>query len=142
MAKHTPLPWAILRIPHCSGFSIIPVNAKGKPREARSTEDICTFDGEHPVAEANARRILACVNALAAFSTEEIERAPIDEADGPRHGHPTVLHSRLAALRPSRDELLKAAEHLSACNYPRSPGYRCEKCTAARATIARAKAKG
>lgn len=39
-AKMTPLPWGVLNIPNATQCGVVPVNARGKPRNGRDTEDV------------------------------------------------------------------------------------------------------
>jgi len=76
--------------------------------------------------EANARRIVACVNACAGFSTEDLELCP---ESGLFH-----LASHALQLVDQRDELMNALEHQ--CEVLNRNGYSTNK---AQEAIARAK---
>lgn len=74
--KHTPGPWEYFD-GGLNGFAILPANNKG-PRLAHVYYGKMA-DGKcegYESAEANARRIVACVNYCEGVSTAEIEAAP------------------------------------------------------------------
>ena len=90
--KHTPGPWA-----HRNG------------RIYQADRDVLTianisraFDGNF--SEANARRIVACVNACRGLSTDELERFGLASAFG----------TELIELEKQRDQLLESLEFLLA----------------------------
>jgi hypothetical protein len=58
----------------------------------------------HVYGEANARRIVACVNACAGFSTADLESATTDK----RHRHEIIAD--LVAANKQRDELARLCE--------------------------------
>lgn len=64
----------------------------------------------HPEAKANARRIVACVNACAGIETEKLEAVAFLSPHLP-DGHKDAA-IEIAALRTQRDELLAAAKKL------------------------------
>lgn len=82
--EHTPEPWHVVNHP-VDDWTI-------QDREGGVGRCVATKYGDSSIA--NARRIVACVNMLAAFSTEEIE-AGID----------------LAELKRQRDQLLAALKN-------------------------------
>jgi hypothetical protein len=67
--KHTPEPW--------SYGGAIPTNVWGPSNDGYRVAR-CDFDGDHEnqEAQANARRITACVNHCAGISTEVLEAGP------------------------------------------------------------------
>ncbi len=78
MSKHTPEPWAV---PVANVFRVIAPHAPHNNKKSGMCPPYewaiaCDVDPEStngPEAAANARRIVACVNALAGLTTEEIE---------------------------------------------------------------------
>lgn len=79
MIEHTREPW---RVGKCSASMGVVVSDEPVPEINGS--DAVDYYGGHLVAEsvtpANARRIVACVNACAGISTEELERGVIKES--------------------------------------------------------------
>ena len=101
--QHTPEPWAI--------------DPDDRPNmqwnnhivsEANQDIAICfmAHDGteDNECGEANARRIVACVNACAGYATEELEQATLDK----RHRHEIIAD--LVKSNKQRDQLLAALE--------------------------------
>lgn len=68
--SHTPEPWIIAS--HDEGFGV------AKPTDDGNywVSDMIPHQPDGATEEANARRIVACVNACAAYSTEELEKHP------------------------------------------------------------------
>ena len=79
--------------------------------EANQDIAICfmAHDGteDNECGEANARRIVACVNACAGYATEELEQATLDK----RHRHEIIAD--LVKSNKQRDELLAALEEIT-----------------------------
>lgn len=100
MSKHTPEPW----IYHRQGFSTVYVEARigcGLLQEIAACGP-CN-DGQEQQ-EANARRIVACVNACAGLETEHLEnQTMLGETLVKRFN---LLKSEAAELTKQRDELL------------------------------------
>lgn len=106
---HTPEPWIeagpSYGKPHPVEInSIVPVNIE----EGELVEDICTFDhsNNHEQNAANARRIVACVNACAGISTEVLE------APGPGIETAKQIVKENELLTAQRDSLLSALRAL------------------------------
>lgn len=95
--KHTPEPW---RTDAECGFPQDIHDSKGN-LFLRCGSD---FDNEI-YGEANARRIVACVNACAGCATEVLETAPVGFFNS-TYGHPKYLEE----ITKQRDELLAALE--------------------------------
>ena len=91
MSNHTPEPWRVGR--PGTVVSDTPVPGMGG-------SDAVEYYGGHligeSIIEANARRIVACVNACRGLSTGELEQ----------HGLVSAVGTELAALEDQRDELL------------------------------------
>lgn len=69
--QHTPEPWSVTVLFNDGGYRII-------DKEYDAVCDLYFRDNgkilDHENAEANARRIVACVNALSSVSTEDLEK--------------------------------------------------------------------
>ncbi len=89
MSNHTPEPWNGKRI----GISV---------HYFESIDAEITFTGKSDEAMANARRIVACVNACRGLSTDELEQ----------HGLVSAVGTELAELEQQRDELLASLQRL------------------------------
>ena len=98
--KHTPEPW---RTDAECGFPQDIHDSKGN-LFLRCGSD---FDNEI-YGEANARRIVACVNACAGCATEVLETAPVGFFNS-TYGHPKYLEE----ITKQRDELLAATEAIA-----------------------------
>ena len=84
-----------------------------------------------PITEANARRIVACVNACAGLPTEQLESSP-----------PGGILNGVAGLIAQRNELLAALEIIAASEEFHGDSFVCDFGTlqgVARAAIAKAK---
>lgn len=112
--KHTPEPWRIELVNH----------ALGDTGDYEGVVEIRAGDAKRPMieiwsdsdeAEANARRIVACVNACAGSQTDALEEM---QRRGLTFGQLAFLHAR---LQQQRDELLaaleKAREEMSCANF-------------------------
>lgn len=123
MSKHTPEPWMI-----SSGLLIC-------DKDAKVIANSCAFMGiesiELPLkeCEANAYRIVACVNACKGISTEDLEQG-------------VLLQGLINSLKESRKELLEALK--KQCNNALELGYcskpTCKNCESQQA-IAKAEGK-
>ena len=95
--KHTPEPWSagVIKYKGEWHFTAVPVGNEGK------ITALCGLAGANGEDEsiANARRIVACVNACAGFSTETLEL--IASVGGMQH-----KMTATAAVASQRDELL------------------------------------
>ena len=95
MSKHTPEPWRVGR--HGTVVSDTPVPGIGG-------SDAVEYYGGHligeSITEANARRIVACVNACAGMRNDELEGGLLIG----------VMQSKIDRLECQRDELLEAAK--------------------------------
>lgn len=98
--KYTPEPW---RTDAECGFPQDIHDSKGN-LFLRCSSD---FDNEI-YGEANARRIVACVNACAGCATEVLETAPVGFFNS-TYGHPKYLEE----ITKQRDELLAALDRLA-----------------------------
>lgn len=128
MSKHTSEPWAIWN----SGDGIIAAEEKSFSRGGIALIT-CNSQVDGRAAKANARRIVACVNACAGLPTKQLEVSPIGG----------VLNG-VAGLIAQRDQLLEVLEMVIA---DKAPGYHdciddgeqeCAWCVA-RSAIAKAK---
>ena len=98
--KHTPEPW---RTDAECGFPQDIHDSKG------SLFLRCGSDFDNEIyGEANARRIVACVNACAGCATEVLETAPVGFFNS-TYGHPKYLEE----ITKQRDELLAATEAIA-----------------------------
>ena len=123
MSKHTKEPW---RTDAPSGF---PGDVMaGKEMIARTTIT------EQSNAKANARRIVACVNACAGISTEVLEQG-IDAVFGLAHN----MRQERNALVRQRDELLTALESILAADASENDHEYYRALDLARAAIAKVK---
>lgn len=95
--KHTPEPWKTVFRGDEGGLDIDAFVSNG-------WGDYVTLALN--VGEANARRIVACVNACAGVPTERLE--------SDKYVHPKLLQVQVDALRNQRDELLSALERIAA----------------------------
>lgn len=97
---HTPEPWAIETL----GSTLRIVNAGG--------DDLFIIgDCHNPENYANARRIVACVNALVGYETEALERVAVEQL------HQNLIEQRdelAAVLR----EMLKHRDEVGCADYP------------------------
>ena len=95
MSNHTPEPWRVGR--PGTVVSDTPVPGMGG-------SDAVEYYGGHligeSIIEANARRIVACVNACRGIGTDELEQ----------HGLVSAVGYELMELTKQRDELLEAAK--------------------------------
>ena len=95
MSKHTPEPWRVGR--PGAVVSDTPVPEMGG-------SDAVEYYGGHligeSIIEANARRIVACVNACRGLGTDELEQ----------HGLVSAVGTELLELEKQRDELLETLE--------------------------------
>lgn len=91
--KHTPEPWHAYN--NETYWEVL--------GDEHSIGDVCAsnHNGFHN-GEENARRIVACVNACAIFSTEDLEDYPLVSEHG---------FSIYEAVKAERDELLAALKH-------------------------------
>ena len=126
MSKHTPEPWILGRA--CTVVSDTPVPGMGG-------SDAVEYYGGHLIGEsivdANARRIVACVNACAGLPTEQLESSP-----------PGGIINGVAGLIAQRNELLAALEIIAASEEFHGDSFVCDFGTlqgVARAAIAKAK---
>lgn len=94
MSKHTPEPWVIWN----GGDGIMMYGAR-EPKRGGVALMCCNELVSGRTAIANARRIVACVNACAGLPTEQLESSPLGG----------VLNG-VAGLIAQRDELLAALE--------------------------------
>ena len=105
--KHTPEPWSagVIKYKGEWHFTAVPVGNEGK------IIALCGLAGANGEDEsiANARRIVACVNRLAQFTTEQIEDFGYDlfAEDRPRL---VEAQNEIHLLKKQRDELLAAFE--------------------------------
>lgn len=101
--KHTPEPWSagVIKYKGEWHFTAVPVGNEGK------ITALCGLAGANGEDEsiANARRIVACVNRLAQFTTEQIEDFGYDlfAEDRPRL---VEAQNEIHLLKKQRDELL------------------------------------
>lgn len=95
--SHTKEPW------HVGGQQKCTIYDKFGQRIANSFDGVMVTQRSDVECAANARRIVACVNRLADFATEDIEDPACDIT-----GHGALL-SELMHLERQRDELLAAA---------------------------------
>lgn len=104
--KYTPEPWRVELVNH----------ALGDTGDYEGVVEIRAGDAKRPMieiwsdsdeAEANARRIVACVNACAGCATEILETAPVGFFNS-TYGHPKYLEE----ITKQRDELLAENEQL------------------------------
>lgn len=98
MDKHTREPWKLFRNDQSVGDS-----------RAYAVCDVWPRNGDGLASEegkANARRIVACVNACEGFSTEYLEHCHFDSGDLPE--------AKYAKLLAERDDLLEQIRHLTA----------------------------
>ncbi len=82
--SHTPEPWFIFRNGHCIGG---PHEQGPQDQSAQETAGIATCGVRRRTdeeIEANARRIVACVNACAGIPTEDLEHAARQSLPGAR----------------------------------------------------------
>ena len=102
--KHTPEPWAIDPDDRPNMHWNNHIVSEANPNIA-----ICfmAHDGteQNERGEANARRIVACINACAGCATEALETAPVGFFNS-TYGHPKYLEE----ITKQRDELLAALE--------------------------------
>lgn len=95
--QHTPEPWGINEWPQPD--TSIAIGAAGTPLIARVILRDVSINGQ----KANARRIVACVNACAQITTDELESIPSNGGMlGPRDD--------VARIAKQRNELLAALE--------------------------------
>ena len=94
--KHTPEPWVIGRPPP---------NGEQTIGDKNGLMVAVATTGYGVNSEANARRIVACVNACAGCATEVLETAPVGFFNS-TYGHPKYLEE----ITKQRDELLAALE--------------------------------
>lgn len=110
--SHTKEPWAISRDQRQGYEWNNHIVSASDPNQA-----ICfmTHDNtpDNEEGEANARRIVACVNACAGCATESLELAPVGFFNS-SYGHPKYLDE----LKKQRDELLAALEYHMAQTRP------------------------
>ena len=99
--KHTPGPWVIGRPPP---------NGEQTIGDKNGLMVAVATTGYGVNSEANARRIVACVNRLAQFTTEQIEDFGYDlfAEDRPRL---VEAQNEIHLLKKQRDELLAALEN-------------------------------
>ncbi len=93
---HTPEPW---KTDAKNGFPDYIESAEGDLIARCPSDCADDIDGA-----ANARRIVACVNACAGYATEELEQATLDK----RHRHEIIAD--LVKSNKQRDQLLAALE--------------------------------
>ena len=120
--SHTPEPWEVTDLRY--------IRQSNEPRHvvARASK----MDGM----EANARRIVACVNRLAPFSTEDIENRAIDLLGGGE------LVSRVHVYERVIHELIVALDKIASWNEGEIGGHMDEPVSAGIARKAIAAAKG
>lgn len=103
--EHTPEPWRVELVNH----------ALGDTGDYEGVVEIRSGDAKRPMieiwddsdeAEANARRIVACVNACAGIPTDDLEHGDIAKAL-------KIFALDSATFRRQRDELLAELEELS-----------------------------
>lgn len=103
MSNHTPEPWRVGR-----PFTVV----SDTPVPEMGGSDAVEYYGGHligeSIIEANARRIVACVNACQGLSTDELEQ----------HGLVSAVGYELIELTKQRDELLTALEEIASCATP------------------------
>ncbi|MGL4755845.1 MAG: hypothetical protein ACRCXB_26105 [Aeromonadaceae bacterium] len=103
--KHTPEPWATDYRERPDGmFAQEVFDANGETIATLAWFPVDSGVGTTTNREANARRIVACVNACAGLPTEQLEASPLGG----------VLNG-VAGLIAQRDELLAALEALDDC---------------------------
>ncbi len=99
--QHTPDPWSYQASIPEEGYECFWINS--------GSRQISSFDGPQNEEQfSNVRRIVACVNACAGYTTEELEQATLDK----RHRHEIIAD--LVKSNKQRDELLAALEHILA----------------------------
>lgn len=105
--KHTPEPWSagVIKYKGEWHFTAVPVGNEGK------ITALCGLAGANGEDEsiANARRIVACVNACAGIPTYQLTA---------ENDNPTNLGEVIDAIRDQRDELLAALER---CRFALEP---------------------
>lgn len=97
MSRHTPEPWRYVKDKDGGNTAFLIENADGIMWNIAGT--FSTFDDD----EANARRIVACVNACAGLSTELLEGKTIDEAANTIVDQRDELENVVRALVAGRD---------------------------------------
>lgn len=102
MSQHTPGPWEVLVQPP-NMYDTLPtyVVRAGVRRDIAVMEDYF-FSEDLPVeaeAEANARRIVACVNACEGIADPSVVRELLAALEGFLHADPDVFADELAAAR-------------------------------------------
>lgn len=96
-AQHTSEPWSYQASIPEEGYECFWINS--------GSRQISSFDGPQNEEQfSNVRRIVACVNACAGYTTEELEQATLDK----RHRHEIIAD--LVKSNKQRDELLAALE--------------------------------
>ena len=100
MSEHTPEPWACRLFEHSKGddYHIYAVN---------NMKSIVFFDGSGKEKEANARRIVACVNNCEGISTETLEKgSTLSDILRMQKGAYDKLRAENAKLREALKELM------------------------------------
>ena len=120
MSKHTPEPWVIWN----GGDGIMMYGAR-EPKRGGVALMCCNELVSGRTAIANARRIVACVNACRGLPTDELEQKGLVAAVG----------TQLLDVERQRDELLAALKEIAGCD----PHHQSSAGTIARAAIAKAK---
>lgn len=106
--KHTPEPWEYWENDR-TGFGVKMPRKKKTRFGAEPYAVIGGFEQEDRAEmKANARRIVACVNACAGCATEVLETAPVGFFNS-TYGHPKYLEE----ITKQRDELLAALEKMN-----------------------------
>jgi hypothetical protein len=91
MPDHTPGPWKVFKLPGASMIGVVPVNARGRPRQGRETPDICQCEQEADarLIAAAPELLTACKEALAIVTAYapgerqlEMLRAALAKAEG------------------------------------------------------------
>lgn len=107
--KHTPEPWHLCEVENETGRikHLVPVDAENMSLLTIVENDQATFAAIYN--DDDARRITACVNRLAQFTTEQIEDFGYDlfAEDRPRL---VEAQNEIHLLKKQRDELLAALE--------------------------------
>lgn len=95
--QHTPDPWSYQASIPEEGYECFWINS--------GSRQISSFDGPQNEEQfSNVRRIVACVNACAGYTTEELEQATLDK----RHRHEIIAD--LVKSNKQRDDLMAALE--------------------------------
>lgn len=131
MTNHTPEPWSY------SGLEIIGSYADD---DVRKIANLSSTVGKFEIEKANARRIVACVNACKGLSNEDLENGALFSAAGielfGENNEIKILSAQVAALISQRDKMLSALKGVV-----RVADRDTDEFNAARAAIASAEVK-